>query len=46
MWRYVVDHFTGRFKVVLYDLVGAGQSDLGAYLQIKYNSLAGYARPE
>ncbi|MCS3835640.1 sigma-B regulation protein RsbQ [Pseudomonas sp. JAI111] len=44
MWRYVVDHFTGRFKVVLYDLVGAGQSDLGAYDKIKYNSLAGYAQ--
>ncbi|KAF2394146.1 Sigma factor SigB regulation protein RsbQ [Pseudomonas frederiksbergensis] len=44
MWRYLVDHFTGRFKVVLYDLVGAGQSDLDAYDREKYNSLAGYAR--
>ncbi|MFJ7792523.1 alpha/beta fold hydrolase [Pseudomonas sp. NPDC096950] len=43
MWRYLVDHFTGRFKVVLYDLVGAGQSDLDAYDREKYNSLAGYA---
>ncbi|MEO6679911.1 MAG: alpha/beta hydrolase [Pseudomonas sp.] len=44
MWRYLVDHFTGRFKVVLYDLVGAGRSDLSAYDREKYNSLAGYAQ--
>ncbi|MCS3835924.1 sigma-B regulation protein RsbQ [Pseudomonas sp. JAI111] len=44
MWRYLVDHFTGRCRVVLYDQVGAGQSDLGAYDKEKYNSLAGYAQ--
>lgn len=44
MWRYVVDHFTGRFKVVLYDLVGAGESDLTAYDNEKYSSLNGYAQ--
>ena len=44
MWRYLVDHFTGRFKVVLYDLVGAGQSDLSAYDRDKYSSLTGYAK--
>ncbi|MBB6157835.1 sigma-B regulation protein RsbQ [Pseudomonas sp. JAI115] len=43
MWRYLVDHFTARFKVVLYDLVGAGQSDIGAYDREKYSSLTGYA---
>ena len=43
MWRYLVDGFIGRFKVVLYDLVGAGQSDLAAYDKEKYDSLAGYA---
>jgi sigma-B regulation protein RsbQ len=44
MWRYLVSHFTDHFKVVLYDLVGAGQSDLGAYDREKYSSLAGYAQ--
>ncbi|MHC8321320.1 alpha/beta fold hydrolase [Pseudomonas sp. GB2N2] len=44
MWRYLIDHFTGRFRVVLYDLVGAGQSDLGAYEKEKYSSLNGYAK--
>lgn len=44
MWCYLVDHFTNRFRVVLYDLVGAGQSDLTAYDPEKYSSLAGYAQ--
>jgi len=43
MWGYLLPHFSSRFKVVLYDLVGAGQSDLSAYDRIKYDSLAGYA---
>ena len=43
MWRYLTDHFTKRFRVVLYDLVGAGQSDLQAYQPEKYDSLSGYA---
>lgn len=44
MWNYLVHHFTDRFRVVLYDLVGAGRSDLGAYEREKYGSLAGYAQ--
>ncbi|HDS1728835.1 alpha/beta fold hydrolase [Pseudomonas putida] len=44
MWHYLFQHFTSRFRVVLYDLVGAGRSDLGAYESAKYGSLAGYAR--
>lgn len=44
MWSYLYQHFTSRFRVVLYDLVGAGQSDLGAYDTDKYSSLDGYAQ--
>jgi sigma-B regulation protein RsbQ len=44
MWRYLIGHFTDRFRVVAYDLVGAGKSDLSAYDRQKYNSLAGYAQ--
>lgn len=44
MWNYLYRHFTARFRVVMYDLVGAGQSDLGAYDREKYSSLAGYAQ--
>lgn len=44
MWNYLYRHFTDRFRVVMYDLVGAGQSDLDAYDAGKYGSLAGYAQ--
>ncbi|MEO5697575.1 MAG: alpha/beta hydrolase [Burkholderiaceae bacterium] len=43
MWRYLTPAFDGRFKVVLFDLVGSGMSDLSAYDKEKYNSLNGYA---
>ena len=44
MWNYLYPHFSERFRVVLYDLVGAGRSDLGAYDRKKYDALAGYAQ--
>lgn len=44
MWSYLYRHFTDRFRVVMYDLVGAGQSDLDAYDAGKYGSLTGYAQ--
>lgn len=44
MWQYLVGHFTSRFRIVLYDLVGAGRSDMDSYEQEKYSSLAGYAQ--
>lgn len=43
MWRFVAPAFEGSFRTVLYDQVGAGCSDLGAYDADKYASLAGYA---
>lgn len=43
MWRLLVPHFQQRFRVVLFDLVGSGQSDLAAYDRIKYGSLQGHA---
>jgi sigma-B regulation protein RsbQ len=42
MWRYVVPQFDDH-QVVLFDLVGAGGSDLSAYRPGKYDSLDGYA---
>ncbi|SFA90417.1 MULTISPECIES: alpha/beta fold hydrolase [unclassified Pseudomonas] len=44
MWNYLAPHFLERFRVVLYDLVGAGLSDLSAYDKDKYSTLDGYAR--
>jgi sigma-B regulation protein RsbQ len=43
MWRYVAPRFERDFKVVLFDHVGAGGSDLSAYDPDRYSSLEGYA---
>src|ERR1700749_2230181 len=43
MWRFVAPEFEDDFKVVLFDHVGAGGSDLSAYDQRKYSTLSGYA---
>lgn len=43
MWRFVAPAFEHDFKTVLFDHVGAGQSDLAAYDAEKYSSLSGYA---
>jgi sigma-B regulation protein RsbQ len=43
MWRYVAPRFEDRFRVVLFDHVGAGGSDLTAYDPDRHASLAGYA---
>lgn len=42
MWRFVAPAFERDFTTVLYDHVGAGQSDLTAYNVEKYASLSGY----
>jgi sigma-B regulation protein RsbQ len=43
MWRFVAPAFEDDFQVVLFDLVGAGGSDLSAYDPERHASLAGYA---
>ena len=43
MWRFVAPHFADDHTVVLFDHVGAGDSDLSAYRPGKYDSLDGYA---
>ena len=44
MWRFMAPAFEEHYKVVLFDHVGAGRSDLAAYDREKYGSLDGYAR--
>lgn len=44
MWNGLAPHFTERFRVVVYDLVGAGLSDLSAFDKTKYSALEGYAQ--
>ena len=43
MWRFVAPAFEKDFKVVLFDHVGAGGSDLSGYDPRKYSTLSGYA---
>jgi sigma-B regulation protein RsbQ len=42
-WNLVAPHFEQDFRVVLFDHVGAGGSDVSAYSRGKYDSLHGYA---
>ena len=44
MWRHVAPVFETDHRVVLFDHVGAGGSDLEAYDPDRYSSLAGYAQ--
>ena len=44
MWRFVAPAFEQRHRVVLFDYVGAGGSDLAAYDPDRYSTLEGYAR--
>ena len=43
MWRYVAPAFEDDYRVVLFDYVGAGRSDLRAYDPVRYGTLDGYA---
>jgi len=43
MWRHVTPYFADDFRLVLFDHVGAGGSDLTAYDRERYSTLQGYA---
>jgi sigma-B regulation protein RsbQ len=43
VWRDVLPQFQADYRVVVFDHVGAGGSDLEAYDRGKYDSLGGYA---
>src|SRR6185312_3515023 len=43
MWRFVAPAFADEYRIVLFDHVGAGHSDLSAYSPGRYESLRGYA---
>ena len=44
MWRFVTPAFENDYRIVLFDYIGSGQSDLSAYDAERYGSLAGYAQ--
>ncbi|OUJ73891.1 alpha/beta hydrolase [Hymenobacter crusticola] len=44
IWHYLTTPLAARYQIILFDHVGAGESDLTAYDPVKYNSLDGYAQ--
>ena len=44
MWRFVAPAFESTHRVVLFDHVGCGRSDYGAYDDARHETLAGYAQ--
>ncbi|OJH42780.1 alpha/beta fold hydrolase [Cystobacter ferrugineus] len=44
MWRFVAPSFAKDHRVVLFDYVGSGRSDLRAYNPERYSNLNGYAQ--
>ncbi|MFF8952529.1 alpha/beta fold hydrolase [Streptomyces sp. NPDC014940] len=44
MWRLVAPALAQRYRVVLFDYVGSGGSDLSAWSEARYSSLDGYAQ--
>lgn len=44
MWRLTVPALVEDYRVVLFDYVGSGRSDLSAFSEDRYASLSGYAR--
>ncbi|MFG1817719.1 alpha/beta fold hydrolase [Kribbella sp. NPDC049174] len=43
MWRLTVPALAADHRVVLFDYVGSGRSDLSAFDELRYSSLGGYA---
>lgn len=43
MWRRLLPYFADDYRLVLFDHVGAGRSDVAAYDRDKYGTLDGYA---
>lgn len=44
IWRLVTPAFAEQYRLVLFDYVGCGQSDLEAFTLERYDSLHGYAQ--
>ena len=44
MWRAVTPAFEDKYKIVLFDYVGAGLSDSAAFNRTRYSTLRGYAQ--
>ena len=42
MWRHITKAFEKDYKIVLFDYVGCGKSEINQYNENRYNSLHGY----
>ena len=43
MWRFLTPAFEDDYRIILFDYVGSGKSDLSAYDAARYATLDGYA---
>lgn len=44
MWRFITPAFEEDYRLILFDYVGAGKSDIASYNAERYSSLRGYAQ--
>lgn len=44
MWRFITSEFEDDYRLILFDYVGSGRSDLSAYDAERYSTLDGYAQ--
>lgn len=44
IWNSILPYFKKDYRVVLYDYVGSGKSDITAFDENRYNTLHGYAK--
>lgn len=44
MWRFVTPAFENDYRIIVFDYVGSGKSDLQAYDPERYSTLEGYTR--
>jgi sigma-B regulation protein RsbQ len=44
MWRFITPAFAQDYRLILFDYVGSGKSDLNAYSRARYSSLDGYTQ--
>ncbi|QJQ97229.1 alpha/beta fold hydrolase [Halomonas sp. PA5] len=44
MWRFVTPAFANEYRIILFDYVGSGDTDIQSYDQERYATLNGYAQ--
>ena len=44
VWRFIIAEFQEKYKLITFDYVGSGKSDISSYNSEKYSDLNGYAQ--